>query len=81
MDDDPQKDAGVYRAVRISSELDRALQNIVQRMSSPYQKVTLSGAIRAALIEGITVLDKKLPPLQVSPAVAASSKKGNKSKP
>jgi hypothetical protein len=69
------KGGGVYRAVRLNAELDRALHDIAARMSSPYQKATLSTAIRAALIEGIAVLNAKLPPLKTSTTTKAKRQK------
>jgi len=63
MKKESEKSGGVYRAVRLSADLDRALHDIAARMSSPYQKATLSTAIRATLVEGVAVLDAKLPPI------------------
>jgi hypothetical protein len=72
-----EKGGGVYRAVRLSAELDHALHDIAARMSSPYQQATLSTAIRAALIEGVAVLNAKLPPLATRSPPSAKRKKRN----
>jgi len=40
---------------------------MAQRMSAPYQEMSLAGAIRAALWEGLEVLEAKFPPLKEGP--------------
>jgi hypothetical protein len=47
----------------LDAELDERLWAMAQRMSAPYQEMSLAGAIRAALWEGLAVLEAKFPPL------------------
>jgi hypothetical protein len=80
MKKESEKSGGVYRAVRLSADLDRALHDIAARMSSPYQKATLSTAIRAALVEGVAVLDAKLPPIAAPSRPSAKRSKKQSAK-
>jgi hypothetical protein len=55
---------GKARGFRLDAELDAKLQEIAKRMSSPYHEMPIAAVIRAALLEGLAVLDAKLPPLK-----------------
>lgn len=75
---------GRTRGVRVDDALDERLVKIAQRMSTPWHKANVSEAIRAALLEGMTVLEAKLPPLgheQASPSTRRASAPRKKRKP
>jgi len=75
---------GRTRGVRVDDALDERLVKIAQRMSTPWHKANVSEAIRAALLEGMTVLEAKLPPLereQALPSARRASAPRKKQKP
>ena len=75
---------GRTRGVRVDDALDERLVQIAQRMSTPWHKANVSEAIRAALLEGMAVLEAKLPPLErekASPSARRASASRKKRKP
>jgi hypothetical protein len=73
---------GKARGFRLDAALDAKLEEIAKRMSSPYHEMPIAAVIRAALLEGLAVLDAKLPPLEESPsripARRTAAKRGRK---
>jgi hypothetical protein len=55
---------GVARGFRLDAELDARLEAMAARMSAPYHEISLAAVIRAALWEGLAVLETKFPPIR-----------------
>jgi hypothetical protein len=55
---------GVARGFRLDAELDARLEAMAVRMSAPYHELSLAAVIRAALWEGLAVLETKFPPVR-----------------
>jgi hypothetical protein len=66
---------GKARGFRLDADLDARLQEVAKRMSTPYQEMSVAAVIRAAVLEGLAVLEAKLPPVEGSSGASISARR------